>query len=108
MTKLETVRVCHPDVEGDYIVINRGDFDEDVHDLFQEAERPKRSRSRKQAPQASNGEATLPEGYGIDGGDGGYYVLRGPDGEVIEGPDNGRWHGQDGAIQAARTHSGAA
>jgi hypothetical protein len=50
------------------------------------------------------GPVTGLEEYEITHIGGGYYSLRSPDGELIEGPSNGKWQGQDGAIQGARAH----
>lgn len=47
---------------------------------------------------------TLPGGYNRSGGQGGYYTLKGPDGEIIVGPSKGKWQGKDGTALAAWEH----
>ena len=50
------------------------------------------------------GPITGVEEYEITHIGGGYYELRSPDGDLVEGPSNGKWQGQDGALQGARAH----
>jgi len=52
--------------------------------------------------------STLPEGYEIEHEAGGYYWLTAPDGERVEGPVNGKWHGRDAAEAAASEHAAPA
>lgn len=53
------------------------------------------------AVRPANDPEALPPGYELEGGKGGYYTLKDPDGEVIEGPSNGKHQGEDGAADAA-------
>jgi hypothetical protein len=46
----------------------------------------------------------LPDGYTLTSGRGGYYILHDSNGDVVEGPSNGKWQGEDGAIVGAIAH----
>lgn len=41
MSELETLKVKHPTEEGDYTIINKSDFDEGKHTLFDTPKEPK-------------------------------------------------------------------
>jgi len=92
MATIPTVRVRHPD---GYMVINESDYDAGLHELVDASDSGAKS---------GDGGA-VPDGYVVEHAGGKYYRLLGPDGEVIEGPANGKWEGSGAAEQAARDHA---
>jgi len=53
---------------------------------------------------AASGVQRMPAGYTATHVNGGYYRLKAPNGSVVEGPSNGKWQGEDGAVQGAWAH----
>lgn len=103
---LPTVKVKNPDIEGEYVVINRKDFREGVHELFEEAKAEKKAEKKPDIEPKKDDEPTMPEGYRYENGQGGYGILYGPAGQVIEGPaSSGKFHGEAAAIEAAIAHA---
>lgn len=58
----------------------------------------------KKKPEAAQ-ERTLPEGYDMEHGGGGWYTLFAPDGTEVPGPTGERWQGRDAALAGALAHS---
>lgn len=99
MAKVPTVRVRHPESPDDYMVINKADYDEEVHELFDD------EASSASDGDGDGGSQELPDGYRTERAGGSYFHLFGPDDEPIEGPSNGKWQGKDAAIEAAQAHA---
>lgn len=111
MTSLPTVKVKNPDdPDGGFMVINKSDFQEGVHELFDEkAEKSQKKASKGNAEgEKKNPPAEFPEGYSAKHIAGGRFELTGPEGQLIEGPVNGKWQGKETALEAAKQHAAAA
>lgn len=75
-----------------------------THILIARRERERAADAAMRAAERANLQAdpeALPAGYTLSGGEGGYWNLHRPDGEVVPGPSNGKWQGRDGASDAA-------
>lgn len=72
----------------------------------EEEEVPESGPRSEEIDSRSELEEALPPGYEVEGGRGGYYTLKGPDGQKIEGStESGKWGpGPGAALAAAREH----
>lgn len=108
MATLPTVRVKNPSKPGDFVVINELDFDPKRHEPFTgEGAGKDEEQGGGQNEGTPDIGPTLPDGYALEHVSGGYYQLFGPEGQLIEGPANGKWRGEDAALAAALDHAAA-
>lgn len=76
MAQIPTVQIKNPNIDGEYIVINKADFDAETHELFE---------APAAAPKAAAGppaQPERPEGYAVEQS-GRWYKLIDADGEQI-------------------------
>ena len=87
-------------VDGKYVCLATGEEFETREQFIAHAESmgPAEPEEEQQDPTA------LPPGYTTKKGRGSYYSLYDPDGELVEGPSNKKWQGEDGAAQGAWAH----
>lgn len=108
MTKIPTVRIKDPSHPADYVVINESDFDPKVHELYEEPKGAKKAKAAAEGEKKGDDGPQLPEGYTIEAAGGAYKHLYGPEGQLIEGPNNGKWQGEAAAAEAAIEHAAQA
>ncbi len=103
MGALPTVRIKNPNEPGDFIIINESDFNPTVHEKFEGEVKPATTKPKVKGGKTDGG-SSFPEGYRYEPAKGGYGLLYHGD-EVIEGPSNGKWQGEDAARAAAVDHA---
>jgi hypothetical protein len=103
MGALPTVRIKNPAKPDDFMVINESDFDPKVHEKFVGEPKPSPTPKPEDKPKPNAGDG-FPEGYRYENAKGGYGHLYFGD-EIIEGPSNGKWQGEEAARAAAIDHA---